>query len=86
MTLDYQNVLVTGAAGQIGSELTGVLRGIYGNDHVIAAGHVKRPGRELLARTVAGVLEAVPNATFTWVCEDSYHHQAKQLFDPSGSP
>ena len=40
--------LVTGAAGQIGSELTGFLRNIYGNDHVIAAGHVKKPGRELL--------------------------------------
>jgi nucleoside-diphosphate-sugar epimerase len=39
--------LVTGAAGQIGSELTGVLRDIYGNDHVIAAGHVKKPAREL---------------------------------------
>ena len=43
-----KKVLVTGAAGQIGSELTGVLRDIYGNDHVIAAGHVKKPGRELL--------------------------------------
>ena len=43
-----KKVLVTGAAGQIGSELTGVLRNIYGNDHVIAAGHVKKPGRELL--------------------------------------
>ena len=43
-----KKVLVTGAAGQIGSELTGVLRGIYGNDQVIAAGHVKKPGRELL--------------------------------------
>jgi nucleoside-diphosphate-sugar epimerase len=40
--------LVTGAAGQIGSELTSVLRDIYGNDHVIATGHVKKPDRELL--------------------------------------
>jgi nucleoside-diphosphate-sugar epimerase len=36
-----KKVLVTGAAGQIGSELTGFLRNIYGSDHVIAAGHVK---------------------------------------------
>jgi NADPH:quinone reductase-like Zn-dependent oxidoreductase len=43
-----KKVLVTGAAGQIGSELTGFLRNIYGSDPVIAAGHVKKPSRELL--------------------------------------
>ena len=43
-----KKILVTGAAGQIGSELTGVLRNIYGNDLVVAAGHVKKPSRELL--------------------------------------
>jgi len=41
-----KKVLVTGAAGQIGSELTGFLRNIYGSDPVIAAGHVKKPSRK----------------------------------------
>jgi nucleoside-diphosphate-sugar epimerase len=36
-----KKVLVTGAVRQIGSELTGFLRNIYGGGHVIAAGHVK---------------------------------------------
>ena len=30
-----KNILVIGATGQIGSELTMKLRGIYGNDHVV---------------------------------------------------
>ena len=32
-----KNILVIGACGQIGSELTPTLRGIYGTDHVVAA-------------------------------------------------
>ena len=31
-----KNILVIGATGQIGSELTMKLRGIYGNEHVVA--------------------------------------------------
>ena len=38
-----KNILVIGATGQIGSELTMKLRGIYGNDHVVA-GYI--PGAE----------------------------------------
>lgn len=30
-----KNILIIGATGQIGSELTMTLRGIYGNEHVI---------------------------------------------------
>ena len=41
-------VLVTGACGQIGSELTLELRKKYGNDNVLAAGHVTKPAKELL--------------------------------------
>lgn len=42
-----QRILVTGATGQIGSELVPALRVRYGNEHVIAAGHKKTPQQAL---------------------------------------
>ncbi|MBC8400964.1 MAG: L-threonine 3-dehydrogenase [Candidatus Marinimicrobia bacterium] len=42
-----KTILVTGAAGQIGSELTLALRERYGNDNVIATGHKTKPSDEL---------------------------------------
>jgi nucleoside-diphosphate-sugar epimerase len=41
-------ILVIGAAGQIGSELTMALRRRYGNDNVVAGVHSKRLSEELL--------------------------------------
>ena len=41
-------ILVTGATGQIGSELITALRKRYGNENVIAAGHKTQPDKELL--------------------------------------
>jgi nucleoside-diphosphate-sugar epimerase len=42
-----KRILVTGATGQIGSELTIELRKKYGNDNVIAAGHRRKPSEKL---------------------------------------
>ena len=42
-----KKILVTGAAGQIGSELTMALREKYGNENVIATGHIKEPDETL---------------------------------------
>ena len=44
-----KKILVTGATGQIGSELTPLLRRRYGTDNVIAAGHRTPPDPELAA-------------------------------------
>jgi len=43
-----KKIMVTGSVGQIGSELTMVLREKYGNDNVIATGHKSKPGEKLL--------------------------------------
>ncbi len=43
-----KNILVTGAVGQIGSELTIALRKKYGGNKVIASGHRTAPSEELL--------------------------------------
>ncbi len=43
-----RKIFVTGAVGQIGSELTMELRSIYGNDNVVAGGNRTKPGAKLL--------------------------------------
>ena len=43
-----EKVMVTGAVGQIGSELIPVLRKRLGAEKVIAAGHIKKPEKTLL--------------------------------------
>lgn len=45
---DMKKILVTGAVGQIGSELTMALRERYGNDNVLATGRKTKPSDMLL--------------------------------------
>ena len=45
---DTKKILVTGAVGQIGSELTMELRKRYGNDNVLATGRKTKPSEKLL--------------------------------------
>ncbi len=42
-----RRILVLGATGQIGSELTLELRARYGGDNVVAAGHMRKPSDKL---------------------------------------
>lgn len=47
MAREMKKIMVTGAVGQIGSELTMALRGKYGNDNVLATGHKTQPSPTL---------------------------------------
>jgi nucleoside-diphosphate-sugar epimerase len=47
-TKKMKRILVTGAVGQIGSELTMVLRKKFGNDNVLATGRKTQPSETLL--------------------------------------
>ena len=47
-TKKMKHILVTGAVGQIGSELTMVLRKKFGNDNVLATGRKTKPSETLL--------------------------------------
>lgn len=47
MAKEMKKIMVTGSVGQIGSELTMLLRKKYGSDNVIATGHRTQPKPEL---------------------------------------
>jgi len=48
MAREMKRIMVTGAVGQIGSELTLALRKRYGADNVLATGHKTQPAKQLL--------------------------------------
>ncbi len=48
MAREMKKIMVTGAVGQIGSELTMALRKKYGNNKVLATGHKTQPSKQLL--------------------------------------
>jgi nucleoside-diphosphate-sugar epimerase len=48
MASEMKRIMVTGAVGQIGSELTMALRKKFGADNVLATGHKTQPSKQLL--------------------------------------
>jgi len=59
--MNSKKILVIGAAGQIGSELTMKLRGLFGNDNVIAS-DIKNGGEELMNSGAFEIADATDKA------------------------
>ncbi|WP_455370133.1 NAD-dependent epimerase/dehydratase family protein [[Eubacterium] cellulosolvens] len=65
-------ILVTGAFGQIGTELVEALRIRYGNDNVIAAGHKTKPNSKLLDSGPYAFIDTTNRRTIEEIIE-KYH-------------
>jgi len=80
---EMKRILVTGAVGQIGSELTLALREKYGADNVLATGRKTAPGKELLESGPFEYIDVVRKETVEEVVDryeiDTIYHMAAIL-------
>ncbi len=80
---EMQNILVTGAVGQIGSELTMELRKKYGNENVVATGHRTKPSEKLRQSGPFEFIDVTRGETVEEVVEkydiDTIYHLAALL-------
>jgi len=78
-----KRILVTGATGQIGSELTIELRKKYGENNVVAAGHKRKPSGELLESGCFEYVDATDKESISKVIKkydiDTIYHLAAVL-------
>jgi len=78
-----KKILVTGAVGQIGSELTMALRDKYGSDNVVAGGRKTKPSDELLNSGPFEVVDCVDVKAVSTVVKkhniDTIYHLAAIL-------
>jgi len=65
-----KKILVTGATGQIGSELTLALREKFGGENVVAAGHQRKPSEKLLNTGPFVYLDATDKKALEKVVEE----------------
>jgi len=67
---NMKKILITGAVGQIGSELTMELREKYGNDNVIATGRKTKPSDKLLNSGPFEFIDIAKKETITKVIDE----------------
>ena len=80
---ETQNILVTGAVGQIGSELTMALRGKHGNENVVATGRKTKPSPTLRDSGPFAFVDVTQPETVVEIVEkyniDTIYHMAAIL-------
>jgi nucleoside-diphosphate-sugar epimerase len=78
-----KRIMVTGAVGQIGSELTLALRERHGADNVVATGHKTKPGKHLLESGPFEFINVAERKTIEEVVEkykvDTIYHMSAIL-------
>jgi nucleoside-diphosphate-sugar epimerase len=78
-----KRILVTGATGQIGSELVPVLRDKYGRDNVVAAGHRRKPEDEFIDSGPYEIIDATDAESISALVKkyriDTIYHLAALL-------
>lgn len=83
MAKKIEKILVTGAVGQIGSELTLALRDKYGADNVIATGRKSKPSKALEESGPFEFIDVAKQDTVEWACDkydiDTIVHMAAIL-------
>jgi nucleoside-diphosphate-sugar epimerase len=78
-----KRIMVTGATGQIGSELVMELRKKYGGESVVAVGHSRKPGENLLKSGPFESIDVADKASIEKIMDkydiDTIYHMAALL-------
>jgi len=80
---EMKRIMVTGATGQIGSELVMELRKKYGGESVVAVGHSRKPGENLLKSGPFESIDVADKASIEKIMDkydiDTIYHMAALL-------